>query len=158
MQSSNWIASVHQLRHTARLWCCTVQLVSKANWCDPNQECNFDPRDECRYQEWSFICWMFFFCVALLDKRVASWSSVSNFSNSATLRCACLLPICLLGMLNDLGCFFLLKIDKYFCLCITYCPRHLHHYFDYHVCVSILRPSVRSCVTKFFFRPINKCY
>ena len=64
---------------------------------------------------------MFFFCVALLDKRVASWSSVSNFSNSATLRCACLLPICLLGMLNDLGCFFLLKINKYLCLCITYC-------------------------------------
>ena len=31
--------------------CAAVQLVSKANWCDPNQECNFDPRDECRYQE-----------------------------------------------------------------------------------------------------------
>ena len=75
-----------------------------------------------------------FFCVALLDKRVASWSSVSNFSNSATLRCACLLPICLLGMLNDLGCFFLLKINKYLYLCITNCvqrplallPKNIH--------------------------------
>ena len=63
----------------------------------------------------------FFFCVALLDKRVASWSSVSNFSNSATLRCACLLPICLLGMLNDLGCrFFRSQNRLYFTLSMQY--------------------------------------
>ena len=62
-----------------------------------------------------------FFCVALLDKRVASWSSVSNFSNSATLRCACLLPICLLGMLNDLGCrFFRSQNRLYFTLSMQY--------------------------------------